>query len=138
MAHPAYSFRLIYSEEDEGYIATCPEFDGVSGIGANAAKALAEARVALELAVESYEAEGWPLPAPSALVQSSGQFRLRLPRSLHAQLAQRAADEGMSLNSYAACLIASGLGAMYPKTTRPRVARVAERNDRPAIARVRK
>ena len=115
MATPAYSFRVIWSDDDDAYVATSPEFDGVSGIGDRPETALQEARAALRLAVETYEAEGWPLPAADALAHSSGQFRLRLPRALHARLVERAADEGVSLNSYAISLIAAGIGTADAK-----------------------
>lgn len=41
---------------------------------------------------------------------ASGQFRLRLPKTMHARLTRRAAQEGVSLNTLAATLIAEGLG----------------------------
>jgi len=110
MEKPDYSFRLTRSDEDECYVAMVPEFEGVSGFGATPQEALAEAQVSLQLAIETYTAEGWPLPKPESLNAYSGQFRLRLPRSMHARLAQVAADEGMSLNSYTVCLISHGLG----------------------------
>ena len=111
VASPLYSFRVIWSPEDDAYVATSPEFEGVSGIGGTAESALHEARTALRLAIKTYQAEDWPLPPPETLVEHSGQFRLRIPRSLHSRLVQRAADEGVSLNSYAISLLAEGVGA---------------------------
>lgn len=108
MSSPAYSFRVVWSEEDGAFVAICPEFDGVSGLGENAAEALAEAQVALELMIETYQKERWPLPPPANLQSYSGQFRLRVPRALHARLAEVAADEGVSLNTYAVGLLSGG------------------------------
>ena len=116
MANARYSFRVTWSDEDDSYIATCPEFDGVSGFGDTQEDALSEAQTSLDLAIEEYEASGMQLPEPERYAQFSGQFRLRLPASLHARLAQRASDEGMSLNSYAACLIAAGVGSAAART----------------------
>jgi hypothetical protein len=28
---PKYSFQVVWSDDDEGFVATCPEFKGVSG-----------------------------------------------------------------------------------------------------------
>lgn len=106
----AYGFRIVWSPEDDSFIATCPEFEGISGIGRSAEGAMREVRTALRLALETYASEGWELPGPQTLASYSGQFRLRIPRSLHARLAQRAEDEGVSLNSLSMALLAEGIG----------------------------
>ncbi len=41
----------------------------------------------------------------------SGQLRLRMPASLHRELARQASLEGVSLNTYLLCLISQGYGA---------------------------
>jgi predicted RNase H-like HicB family nuclease len=105
-----YGFSVRWSDEDAAYIAACPEFPGVSAFGDTPADALREIQVALELAVETYQEEGWALPAPQPLPQYSGQFRLRVPRSLHGRLADRAEVEGVSLNTLAVSYLAAGLG----------------------------
>ncbi len=114
MDSPNYSFRLIWSNEDHAYVATCPEMPGISALGARADIALAEARAALDLALETYEKEGWPTPPPRRISAHSGQFRLRITRTLHEQLAQLAEDEGVSLNSLAGVLLAEGVGRREP------------------------
>lgn len=95
-----YKFNLAWSDEDEGYIATCPEFIGLSAFGESPEKALAEAQVALKLFIESYIEDGTPLPEPEIVQEYSGQIRLRLPKSLHGRAAQKAAEDGTSLNQY--------------------------------------
>lgn len=109
MNHYGYSVR--WSDEDEAFAAFCPEFPGLSAFGESAAEALEQIQVAVELAVETHQAEGWPLPEPQGVSQYSGQFRLRMPRSLHAELAARAEAEGVSLNSLAVAYVARGLGS---------------------------
>lgn len=49
---------------------------------------------------------------PSIASQYSGQWRVRVPKSLHAELALRAKLEGVSLNTLIATLLAKGLGKM--------------------------
>lgn len=110
MSSSTYSFRVVWSDEDDAYVAVCPEFEGVSGLGETAADALSEAQTALELMIETYQQERWPLPSPTNLHEYSGQFRLRVPRTLHARLAEAAADEGVSLNTYAVGLLSGGVG----------------------------
>lgn len=95
-----YSIVLQWSSADEGYIALVPEFAGLSGFGRTPEEAVAEARVAAEMFVEELAEEGRPAPPPDLLVPASGQLRLRMPKSLHRNLAIQAAKEGISLNSY--------------------------------------
>jgi predicted RNase H-like HicB family nuclease len=95
-----YKFELFWSDEDEGYIATCPELPGLSAFGETASEALAEAQVALEMFLETYRENGISIPEPMIAKRYSGQIRLRLPKSLHARSAQLAADDGISLNDW--------------------------------------
>lgn len=107
-----YSRHVFYSQRDEGWIAICPEFPGLSAFGNTREESLAQLDVALELAIDTYEEEGWPLPEPEALPESrlpSGEFRVRLPRSLHANLNRQAKFDGVSQNSLVISYISAGL-----------------------------
>ncbi|MFC1639327.1 type II toxin-antitoxin system HicB family antitoxin [Gemmatimonadota bacterium] len=106
---PGYSYRLFWSEEDDCYVAVCPELPHLSGLGDTADNALDELSVAIGAAIESLQAEGCDAPVPASLPGYSGQFRLRLPRTLHAQLAARAELEGVSLNTLAVAVLSRGL-----------------------------
>ena len=64
---PNYSFNVIWSEEDDAYIATCPAFPDLSAFGETLEEALEEVRVVLDLFIEEYEADGVPLPEPTTL-----------------------------------------------------------------------
>jgi predicted HicB family RNase H-like nuclease len=102
--------RLDWSEADEAYIASSPEFPGLTGVNEDSNEALAELREAIEMAVEILEEDGEPLPTPRILQEYSGQFRLRVPKALHATLARQADEEGVSLNSYVSMLLAFAAG----------------------------
>lgn len=106
---PNYSFNVFWSAPDQGYIAVSPEFEDLSAFGHTPEEALAEMRTVLNLAIETYAAEGWPLPEPKALPDYSGQFRVRLPKSLHARLATQAAIEGVSLNTLVVSILSEGV-----------------------------
>jgi predicted RNase H-like HicB family nuclease len=95
-----YSVEAIWSEEDECYIATIPEFPGLSAFGDTQEKAIKEAKIALKGFIKVYKEDGCDLPKPYILEPFSGQTRLRLPKSLHASLAKEAKREGVSLNTY--------------------------------------
>jgi predicted RNase H-like HicB family nuclease len=107
---PHYSSTVVWSPRDVAYIALCPEFPDLSAFGDSPQEALAELKVVLELAVETHREEGWPLPQPRFVAEHSGQFRARLPRSLHSQLTSRAEAEGVSLNTLVVHLLSTALG----------------------------
>lgn len=106
-----YSFRVVWSDEDNAYVATCPELPGVSALGASEDEALREAKVAMELYIEDVLESGEALPAPQTVREYSGQTRLRLPKSLHRLAAEMAEDEGVSLNQFIIDAVAARVGA---------------------------
>ncbi len=59
--------------------------------------------------------DGVAIPEPARAEDYSGRFNLRLPKSLHKDLALTAKMEGVSLNQLAMCLIAGGLKASAAK-----------------------
>lgn len=104
-----YSMHIRWSEEDETFIATCPEFNDASAFGATPARAAKQLQEALALVVITHRDKGWPLPEPEKLVASSGQLRVRLPKSLHSSLTTRASREGTSLNTLIVSLLSDRL-----------------------------
>jgi hypothetical protein len=58
--------------------------------------------------VAIHEADGTPLPAPTAGKDYSGKFVVRVGKDLHRQLAVKALYEGVSLNSYCANVLREG------------------------------
>ena len=53
-----YAIEIVYSEEDEGYIAIVPELPGCSAFGETEENALEEIKVAMELWLETAKNEG--------------------------------------------------------------------------------
>jgi|SRR5882724_9697777 len=106
-----YGFRIVWSNEDEGYIATSPEFPGLSAFGETQEEALAEAKVAQDLFIADMKERDEELPAPVIASEFSGQTRLRLPKSLHRHAAESAATEGVSLNQFIVEAISQKIGA---------------------------
>jgi predicted RNase H-like HicB family nuclease len=105
-----YSTIVQWSEADGAFIATVPEFPHLSSFGDTSQQAVDELRGVIDDAVDILEQEGGDLPAPQELPQSSGQFRVRLPRSLHQRLVERARIEDVSLNQLVVAMVAEGLG----------------------------
>ena len=105
-----YSVMVKWSDEDNGFIAVVPELEGLSAFGETQEEATKELMIAAEAYIESLEESGQPLPEPEKMISYSGQFRVRLPRSLHAKLAGEAQKEGVSLNTYVVSLLANRQG----------------------------
>ena len=106
-----YSFNIAWSDEDRGYIVTCPAFPGLSAFGETEEEALAEAKSGLALFIEACKDKEIPLPEPQVAEGYSGQFRVRLPKSLHRQAAQLAATDGISLNQLVISAVEQRVGA---------------------------
>lgn len=100
MGDKRYRFEVAWSDEDSCFVALCPELDGVSGFGDSEVEAIQEAKVSLELAVETYQQKKWSLPEPAVRTEYSGNFKLRLPPRKHAEYAHRAKQDGLSLNTF--------------------------------------
>jgi predicted HicB family RNase H-like nuclease len=106
-----YSLSVAWSESDGEYVATSPEFPGLSGLGSTAEEAVRELQAAMEAAVEAFVEDGEPIPEPLYAQSFSGQFRLRIPKSLHSALTVRAQAEGVSLNTLVQGYVAAGLAS---------------------------
>lgn len=48
-----YSINIIWSDEDNGYIATVPEFRNLSAFGKTSEEALKEAKIILDVYIET-------------------------------------------------------------------------------------
>jgi predicted RNase H-like HicB family nuclease len=95
-----YSINLMWSDEDESYVATIPEFPGLSAFGETPGEAVEEAKIAADGFIKVFKEDGRPLPEPALLTPFSGQLRIRMPKSLHASLTAEAEKECVSLNTY--------------------------------------
>lgn len=105
--------REVVADEDGVFVASVPELEGCFADGDSVEEALSNLeqvlREWLELAVEEHEAI--PEPRRQSPDLYSGRFSVRLPRSLHRALSERAAAEDSSLNQLVAVFLASALGA---------------------------
>jgi len=101
-----YPVSIKWSDEDEGYIATIPGIQGLSAFGEEPDVALSELKIAAKAYFESLKQAGKPMPVLGKVIPFSGQLRLRMPKSLHADLSQAAENEGVSLNTYLVSLLA--------------------------------
>ena len=96
----------IPDDEGGGYLLTFPDLPGCIADGETIDEAVAEARDAFAAWAMAEQADKGALPTPKTY---SGSFVLRVSKTLHTQLAKRAAAEDVSLNQLAATLLARGL-----------------------------
>ncbi|MBV9216294.1 MAG: type II toxin-antitoxin system HicB family antitoxin [Acidobacteria bacterium] len=63
-----YAIHIFWSDEDDGFVATCDEFPGLSAFGESREKALEEAQIALDAMIETYRASGIDIPEPRSIL----------------------------------------------------------------------
>lgn len=116
--YPFESYAHIVSppsaEDGGGYLITFPDLPGCMSDGETEAEAVANGRDAFASWISARVDAGKSVPAPAyqpdTVPMASGRFVTRLPKSIHAKLAERAKSEGVSLNALVLAFIAEGLG----------------------------
>ena len=93
-----YTYRLIWSEEDNRYIGLCAEFPSLSWLAPNPEQALRGIRRVVSNVVKDMKSGGESIPAPLSGKKYSGKFVVRVPPEVHRKLAIEAAEENISLN----------------------------------------
>jgi antitoxin HicB len=103
-----FVIRPLCEEEGRGYLIEYPDLPGCMSDGKTPEEAIANGRDAVESYVLSCRKYGDKIPKPGA--SASGQWRQRVPKSMHSRLVARAKREGVSLNTLVTAMIAEGLG----------------------------
>lgn len=102
------NYRIVLQYDPDGYwIAEHPELPGCKADGETAQKALTSLDASRKLWIESSLANDLEVPQPQEVPQYSGRFVLRIPKSLHRDLANEAEAEGVSLNTFVSNVLAS-------------------------------
>lgn len=112
-----FTVRPLSADEGGGYLIEYPDIPGVMSDRDTPEQAIANGRDALRSAILTLREFGDPVPSPAAAAAASGQWRQRVPKTLHARLTERARQEGVSLNALVSTMIAEGLGI---RQSRPR------------------
>ena len=104
-----YRLEIVPDTEESGFVASYPELPGCLTTGETMTDAAMNALDAKRAWLEAALADGVPIAEPvgsSATNAYSGQFKLRIPKSLHRTLAERSRAEGISINQYCLYLLA--------------------------------
>ena len=104
--HDHYTYRVTWSEEDQEYVGLCAEFPSLSWLASGPDAALRGIRSVVAEVVADMIKQREPVPEPLANKVFSGKFMVRVPSSLHRELAVEAAEAGISLNRLASAKLA--------------------------------
>ena len=111
-----FEIRPLSKEEGGGYLISFTDFSECISDGETIEEAIQNGLDALAETISALEEMGHPVPEPMSNGNYSGKFIQRVPKSLHARLALRAKQEGVSMNTLVTSFLAESLGA----SARPR------------------
>lgn len=109
-----YRIEIIEDKEEGGFVVSYPELPGCISCGETVESALENAKDAKKEWIKAALEDGIEIQEPDSLENYSGQFKLRIPRSLHRSLAEHSQREEISMNQYCVYLLAKN-DAIYSK-----------------------
>lgn len=101
----SYRMEIVADREEGGYVVSFPDLPGCITCGETMETALSNAEDAKKAWLEAALEEGIKIQEPDDLKGYSGQFKIRLPKSLHRSLAEHSKEEGISMNQYCVYLL---------------------------------
>lgn len=105
-----YRVEVVEDKEEGGYALHCPELPGCMTCAETVEEGFSMIEDAKRAWFTACIEDGITIPEPTRTEDYSGQFKLRLPKSLHRQLAQKSDEEGVSMNQYCVYLLSKGVG----------------------------
>lgn len=105
-----FEIRPLSEEEGGGYLISFPDFSECISDGDTLEDAIQNGLDALQETIAALESMNLPVPEPGSGGSYSGKFIQRMPKSLHARIAARAKQEGVSMNSLVNTFLAESLG----------------------------
>lgn len=101
----SYRLEIVRDDAEGGFVASYPDLPGCITCGETLEAAVANAADAKRAWLQAALEDGLPVREPDNLENYSGQFKLRIPKSLHRSLAEHARQEGISMNQYCVYLL---------------------------------
>jgi antitoxin HicB len=108
-----YTFEL-QNDPEQGWFVRVKELRGCMSAGDTAEEAVTMIQEAMAGWLEVALEEGLSIPEPRAEEDYSGRFVVRVSRSLHRQLVEAAANDGVSLNQYINVALAQAVARPLP------------------------
>lgn len=109
-----YKMEIVEDKDEGGYVVSYPDLLGCITCGETIETAVANANDTKKAWIEAALESGIEIQEPNNLEEYSGQFKLRIPRSLHRSLAEHSKKEGISMNQYCVYLLSRN-DALYLK-----------------------
>lgn len=100
-----YRMEIVPDTDEGGYAVSFPELPGCLTCADTLQQAVVNAEDAKRAWLAAAIEDGMDIPEPVNLDDYSGQFKLRIPKSLHHDLAEHARQEGISMNQYCVYLL---------------------------------
>ncbi len=104
-----YKIEITEDKQEGGYILSCPELPGCITCSETLSDGIKMLEDAKKCWFTACIEDGLVIPEPKSLDEYSGQFKLRIPKSLHKELAERSQREGISMNQYCVYLLSRNL-----------------------------
>jgi antitoxin HicB len=104
-----FEIRNLSEEEGRGYLISFPDLPGCISDGETIEETIKNGIDAMNSWLKTAKEFNDAIPEPGSS-QASGRFVQRIPKSLHARLAARAKQEGVSMNALVTSIIAESLG----------------------------
>ena len=100
---------VLYPSSEGGYVAEIPELAGCLTQGDDIQDALEMIEDAKKAWIDIAIHDNREIPEPETEEKYSGKFLVRVPKSLHKELAMRAKKEAVSLNQLATYFLSTGI-----------------------------
>lgn len=105
-----FEIRPLSQEDGGGFLISFTDFSECISDGETPEEAIRNGMDALAETIAALTEMGFPVPEPASNGSYSGKFIQRVPKSLHARLAMRAKQEGVSMNALVTSFLAESLG----------------------------
>jgi antitoxin HicB len=105
-----------YSGDAPGYVARVVELPGCITQADSFAELELMLEDAMRLWIEVTLEDGREVPIPQRAVEYSGEFVVRVPRSLHRRLVEAAAHDGVPVDAFVTMALAQAVGAQQAST----------------------
>ena len=95
-----YTYRVVWSQDDEEYVGLCAEMPSLSFLADNHADALNGVINLVATIIDDMQNNNELIPEPIASKHYSGKFMVRISPERHRNIAIHAAELGISINRY--------------------------------------
>lgn len=104
-----YKMEIVPDQYEGGYVISFPELPGCLSSGKTIEQAIKNGEDAKKQWFIAALEDNITINEPLELESYSGQFKLRIPKSLHKEIVTQAKREGISMNQYCVYLLSKNI-----------------------------